>query len=121
MKNFYIPKGKTLNYESVTCQDIVNDGTLIVEGCIHARRISGQGVVNAGAISCRSLSASDINAAYITTGKLTAEHFWRYAGRLSPPALAVADPPNPHGCQVRAGPAGARSHPGVRGQGKQDL
>ena len=73
MKNLYIPKGKTLNYESLTCQDIVNDGTLIVEGRIHARHISGQGVVNAGAISCRSLSASDINAAYITTGKLAAE------------------------------------------------
>ena len=73
MKNLYIPKGKILNYESLICQDIVNDGTLIVEDKIHARHISGQGVVNAGAISCRSLSASDINAAYITTGKLAAE------------------------------------------------
>lgn len=73
MKNLYIPKGKILNYESLICQDIVNDGTLIVEDKIHARHISGQGVVNAGVISCRSLSASDINAAYITTGKLAAE------------------------------------------------
>lgn len=73
MKNLYIPKGKTLRYESLSCQDIVNDGTLIVENKIRARHISGQGVVSAGAVSCRSLAASDISAAYITTGKLAAE------------------------------------------------
>lgn len=73
MKNLYIPKGKTLHYESLSCRNIVNDGTLIVEDKIQARHISGKGVVNAGAISCRSLSAEDVNAAYITTGKLAAE------------------------------------------------
>ncbi len=73
MKNLYIPKGKTLRYESLVCQNIVNDGALIVENRIQARHISGKGVVNAGAISCRSLTASDIDAAYITTGKLAAE------------------------------------------------
>lgn len=29
MKNLYIPKGKTLHYEILYCQNIVNDGTLI--------------------------------------------------------------------------------------------
>ena len=32
MKNLYIPKGKTLHYETLYCQNIVNDGTLIVDG-----------------------------------------------------------------------------------------
>lgn len=26
MKNLYIPKGKTLHYETLYCQNIVNDG-----------------------------------------------------------------------------------------------
>ena len=37
MKNLYIPKGKTLHYETLYCQNIVNDGTLIVDGTLHAR------------------------------------------------------------------------------------
>ena len=41
MKNLYIPKGKTLHYETLYCQNIVNDGTLIVDGTLHARSISG--------------------------------------------------------------------------------
>ena len=73
MKNLYIPKGKTLRYEALACRNIVNDGVLIVESKIQARHISGKGVINAGSIACRSLSATDIDAAYITTGKLAAE------------------------------------------------
>lgn len=73
MKNLYIPKGKTLRYESLACQNIVNDGVLIVENSIQARHISGKGVLNAGSIACRSLIAADIDAAHITTGKLAAE------------------------------------------------
>ena len=34
MKNLYIPKGKTLHYETLYCQNIVNDGTLIVDGTL---------------------------------------------------------------------------------------
>ena len=73
MKDFYIPKGKTLRYESLACRDIVNDGTLIVEKGIQARNISGKGIVNAGSLSCRSVSAMDIEAGAVTTGTLAAE------------------------------------------------
>ena len=45
MKNLYIPKGKTLHYETLYCQNIVNDGTLIVDGTLHARSISGKGIL----------------------------------------------------------------------------
>ena len=31
MKDLYIPKGKTLRYESLACRNIVNDGTLVVD------------------------------------------------------------------------------------------
>ena len=50
MKNLYIPKGKTLHYETLYCQNIVNDGTLIVDGTLHARSISGKGILKAGTV-----------------------------------------------------------------------
>ena len=53
MKNLYIPKGKTLHYETLYCQNIVNDGTLIVDGTLHARSISGKGILKAGTVSVR--------------------------------------------------------------------
>lgn len=73
MKNLYIPKGKTVHYESLACQNVVNDGTLIVKDAIQARHISGKGMIDAGSISCRSLCAAAIDAAHITTEKLAAE------------------------------------------------
>ena len=30
MKNLYIPKGKTLHYETLYCQNIVNDGLSLI-------------------------------------------------------------------------------------------
>ncbi len=73
MKELYIPRGKTLRYESLVCPSIVNDGTLIVEKDAKARHITGKGILKAGSISCRDLAAMDIEAATITTGTLTAE------------------------------------------------
>ena len=56
MKNLYIPKGKTLHYETLYCQNIVNDGTLIVDGTLHARSISGKGILKAGTVSVRHVA-----------------------------------------------------------------
>lgn len=87
MKNLYIPKGKTLRYETLACRNIVNDGILIVENSIQARHISGKGVLDAGSIACRSLSAADIDAAHITTGKLAAERVCASEIRVSGAAV----------------------------------
>ena len=87
MKNLYIPKGKTLHYEALACRNIVNDGVLIVENSIQARHISGKGVLDAGSIACRSLSAADIDAAHITTGKLAAERVCASEVRVSGAAV----------------------------------
>ena len=73
MKELYIPKGKILRSESLACQSIVNDGTLIVEQDIKARSISGKGVLKAGSVSCRSVTAVDIEAGTITARTLAAE------------------------------------------------
>lgn len=87
MKNLYIPKGKTLRYETLACRNIVNDGILIVENSIQARHISGKGVLDAGSIACRSLAAADIDAAHITTGKLAAERVCASEVRVSGAAV----------------------------------
>lgn len=63
MKNLYIPKGKTLHYETLYCQNIVNDGTLIVDGTLHARSISGKGILKAGTVSVRHVAEMDIECA----------------------------------------------------------
>lgn len=87
MKDLYIPKGKTLRYESLACRDIVNDGTLVVEKGIQARNISGKGVVNAGSLSCRSLSAMDIEAGTVTVRTLAAERVCAAEIKASGPVL----------------------------------
>lgn len=73
MKNLYIPKGKTLHYETLHCQNIVNDGTLIVDDTLHARTISGKGILDAGTVSARHVAAMDIECATMTAETLTAE------------------------------------------------
>ena len=37
MKNLYVPKGKTLHYETLSCQNLVVDGVLVVEETLRAR------------------------------------------------------------------------------------
>lgn len=73
MKNLYIPKGKTLHYETLYCQNIVNDGTLVVEDTLHARTISGKGILDAGTISARHVTAMDIECAAMNGETMTAE------------------------------------------------
>lgn len=73
MKNLYIPKGKTLHYETLHCQNIVNDGTLIVDDTLHARTITGKGILDVGTVSARHVAAMDIECATMTAETLTAE------------------------------------------------
>lgn len=73
MKNLYIPKGKTLHYETLYCQNIVNDGTLVVDNTLHARTISGKGILDAGTISARHVTAMNIECATMNGETLAAE------------------------------------------------
>ena len=73
MKNLYIPKGKTLHYEILYCQNIVNDGTLIVDGTLHARSISGKGILKAGTVSARHVAEMDIECATMNGETMAAE------------------------------------------------
>ena len=73
MKNLYIPKGKSLHYETLYCQNIVNDGTLIVDGTLHARSISGKGILKAGTVSVRHVAEMDIECATMNGETMAAE------------------------------------------------
>lgn len=73
MKKLYIPKGETRHYESVESGNIVVDGCLKVDGAIKARHISGRGVIQAGAVSARTVTVMDVEAAHIVAETLTAE------------------------------------------------
>lgn len=77
MKNLYIPKGKTLHYETLYCQNIVNDGTLIVDGTLHARSISGKGILKAGTVSVRHVAEMDIECATMNGETMAAERVLR--------------------------------------------
>ncbi len=83
MKDLYIPKGKTLRYETLACRNIVNDGVLVVEKGIQARNISGKGILNAGSLSCRSVAAMDIEAGTVTAARLAAERVCAAEVRVS--------------------------------------
>lgn len=87
MKNLYIPKGKTLHYETLSCQNIVNDGVLVVDETIRARNISGKGILDAGTISARHVAAMDIECAEIVGETLSAERVCAAEITLSGPAV----------------------------------
>ena len=87
MKNLYIPKGKTLHYQTLSCQNIVNDGVLVVEETIRARNISGKGILDAGTISARHVAAMDIECAAIVGETLAAERVCAVEVTLSGPAV----------------------------------
>ena len=83
MKNLYIPKGRALHYETLSCQDIVNDGVLEVEGTLHARNITGKGVIDAGTISARNVAAMDVECAVLISETLVAERMCAAEVKLS--------------------------------------
>lgn len=87
MKNLYIPKGKTLHYEALSCQNIVVDGILVVEKTLRARSISGKGVLDAGTVSVRHAAAIDIECASLIAETLIAERVCAAEVILSGPAV----------------------------------
>ena len=72
-KTMYIPKGQELRFENVTCERLVVAGSIVVDGTINAKHISGGGVISANAISADTVSAGIINAGKIVTDRLIAK------------------------------------------------
>lgn len=73
MKDLYIPKDRTLRYESLACRNIVNYGVLEVDKSLQARNVSGNGILKAGSVSARHVSAMDVETGSVTANTLAAE------------------------------------------------
>ena len=87
MKNLYVPKGKALYYETLSCQNLVVDGVLVVEEALRARSISGKGILKVGTISARHVDAMDIECASLIAESLAAERVCAAEVILSGPAV----------------------------------
>ena len=74
MKTLYVPKGKTLHYDHLECQNIVVDGTLRVDSAVRAQHISGNGFLNAVSIYVSSLCIPNIDTVKLVCDVLTAKH-----------------------------------------------
>ena len=73
MKTVYIPKGETVNYETLETDRLVVKGCLKVTYGIKARTISGNGVVTAGTVSADDICVADLEATSVTCQRLTAK------------------------------------------------
>ena len=93
MKNLYVPKGKTLHYETLSCQNLVVDGVLVVEETLRARSISGKGILDVGTISARHVAAMDIECASLIAESLAAERVCAAEVILSGPAVVYVETP----------------------------
>ncbi len=62
MKTVYIPRGETVSYESLETDRLVVKGCLKVAYGIHARTISGGGVITAGTVSADEIRVDDLEA-----------------------------------------------------------
>mgnify|MGYP001083133628 CR=1 FL=1 len=73
MKTVYIPKGETVNYETLETERLVVKGCLKVAYGIKARTISGNGVIIAGTVSADDIRVDDLEAASVTCQRLIAK------------------------------------------------
>ena len=73
MKTIYIPKGETVCYDQLATERIVVRGCLKVLGDIHARNISGGGVICAGGVFADDIRLDDLEAASVTCKRLLAK------------------------------------------------
>ena len=74
MKTLYVPKGKTLHYERLECQTIIADGTLVVDGAVRAKRITGKGLLDAGSVYSPAVSVRDLDTVKVVCDLLAAEY-----------------------------------------------
>lgn len=73
MKTVYIPKGKTVHYESLSTEHLVVMGCLNVDYGIKAKTISGSGVIYAGTVGADTIRIDDVEAASVVCKRLIAK------------------------------------------------
>jgi len=77
-KTMYIPRWQECNFENLTCERIVVNGSLHVKGSLKTKHISGNGFVYAELITATSITAHTVFAGSIATDTLTAAHVNSY-------------------------------------------
>lgn len=73
MKTVYIPKGKTVHYESLVTDHLVVKGCLDVTYGVKAKTISGSGVICAGSAEADSIRIDSLEAATVICKRLIAK------------------------------------------------
>jgi hypothetical protein len=68
----YIPKGEECRFDRLTCERIVVDGSLHVDGKLKTKHISGKGFLYAKHITASSVTADTIDADTISVDSLIA-------------------------------------------------
>lgn len=70
MKELFIPRGKTVHMKHLEADTIILKGVLNVDETVKARKIIGDGMLHAGHISAKSVTADDIEAGTITAERV---------------------------------------------------
>ena len=73
MKTVYIPKGETVNYETLETDRLVVKGCLKVTYGIKARSINGNGMITAGTVSADDICVGDLEATSVTCQRRSAK------------------------------------------------
>lgn len=84
MKTVYIPKGETVNYESLVTDRLVVKGCVNVVGDIRAKTICGSGVIHAGSVHADIIRADEVETAEAVCKRLIAK-------RVHTPTLIASD------------------------------
>ena len=73
MKTVYIPKGETVYYETLETDHLVVKGCLEVHYDLHARTISGNGVISASTVFADDIRINDLKASAVICHRLIAK------------------------------------------------
>ena len=73
-KTMYIPKGQECRFDNLTCERIVVNGSLHVDGRLKTKHVCGKGFVYAKWITAASITAHTVDADTISTDTLVAAY-----------------------------------------------
>lgn len=77
-KTMYIPKGQECRFEDLTCERITVNGSLVVNGKLRTKHISGKGFVYAKWLTAKTVTADTVDADSIAADTLMAAHVNAY-------------------------------------------
>ncbi len=73
MKTIYIPKGQTVTYENLHCENLIVKGRLVVHDQLYATHIDGKGFLQANTIQAENIAMGHLVARGIICQRLLAK------------------------------------------------